>query len=454
MSSSERNETSSYDLLIQDAECLLSDSKGQIRREVTNIGVKDGKILALGLVGSTSAKSILNLKGLTVLPGVIDSQVHFREPGLTHKEDIYSGTLSALAGGVTTIFEMPNTSPNTSTQFRLNEKLHLAQGKAKTHYAFFVGATHDNADQLDSIAQTEGCCGVKIFMGSSTGDLLVSDDEQLDKIMRTVTVPISVHCEDEKMLIARKPIATSGKHARYHSEWRNVESALTATRRIVALAEKHRRSVHVLHISSADEISFLRTKKQTVTVECLPQYLTLHAPECYDILGNYAQMNPPIREKSHQDALWKAIQDGTIDVIGSDHAPHTRAEKDKPYPNSPAGLTGVQTLLPLMLNHVAQKRLSLERLTQLICENPARIFRAQGKGKIAVGYDADFTVVDLKRTETISNSWIRSRVGWTPYDGMRVQGWPVMAILKGQIAMRDNSIFSNVIGEAVRFERG
>ena len=323
MSSSERNETSSYDLLIQDVECLLSDSKGQIRREVTNIGVKDGKILALGLVGSTSAKSILNLKGLTVLPGVIDSQVHFREPGLTHKEDIYSGTLSALAGGVTTIFEMPNTSPNTSTQFRLNEKLHLAQGKAKTHYAFFVGATHDNADQLDSIAQTEGCCGVKIFMGSSTGDLLVSDDEQLDKIMRTVTVPISVHCEDEKMLIARKPIATSGKHARYHSEWRNVESALTATRRIVALAEKHRRSVHVLHISSADEISFLRTKKQTVTVECLPQYLTLHAPECYDILGNYTQMNPPIREKSHQDALWKAIQDGTIDVIGSDHAPHT-----------------------------------------------------------------------------------------------------------------------------------
>jgi dihydroorotase len=198
---------------------------------------------------------------------------------------------------------MPNTSPNTSSQFRLEEKLQLAQEIAKTHYAFFVGATHDNADTLDSIAQTEGCCGVKIFMGSSTGDLLVADDEQLDKIMRTVTVPISVHCEDEKILIARKPIATSAKHSRYHSEWRNVDSALTATRRIVALAEKHHRSVHILHISSADEIAFLRTKKQTVTVECLPQYLTLHAPECYDILGNYAQMNPPIREKSHQERL-------------------------------------------------------------------------------------------------------------------------------------------------------
>ena len=255
------------------------------------------------------------------------------------------------------------------------------------------------------------------------------------------------------MLIARKSIATQGAHPRFHSEWRNAESALTATRRIVGLAEKHKRSVHVLHISSAEEIIFLRNKKHTVTVECLPQYLTLHAPECYDRLGTYAQMNPPIREKSHQDELWKAIQDGTIDVLGSDHAPHTREEKDKPYPRSPSGLTGVQTLLPLMLNHVANKKLSLERLTQLISENPARIFRAQGKGKITPGYDADFTVVDLKRTETISNSWIRSRVGWTPYDGMRVQGWPVMTILKGEIAMRDNTIYSNVIGEAVRFAR-
>lgn len=444
---------SSYDLLIQDAECLISDSKGQLRREVTNIGVKNGQILALGLAGSSSAKQTLNLKGLTLLPGVIDSQVHFREPGLTHKEDIYTGTLSALAGGVTTIFEMPNTSPNTSTQERLDEKLHLAQAKAKTHYAFFVGATNDNATTLDAIARTEGCCGVKIFMGSSTGDLLVSDDVHLDQIMRSVKSPISVHCEDENILIARKSIASLGKHARFHSDWRNVQSALTATKRIVALAEKHHRSVHVLHISSADEIHFLRTKKHTVTVECLPQYLTLHAPECYDRLGNYAQMNPPIREKAHQEELWKAIQDGTIDVLGSDHAPHTRAEKDKPYPQSPSGLTGVQTLLPLMLNHVANKKLSLERLCQLVSENPARIFRARNKGRIAPGYDADFTVVDLKKTETISHSWIQSRVKWTPFDGMKVQGWPIMTILKGKIAMRENTFMSNVIGEAVRFDR-
>lgn len=443
---------SSYDLLITNGDCLITDSSGQMRREKTNIGVKNGKILALGLAGATSAKTTIDASHLTVLPGVIDSQVHFREPGLTNKEDLYTGTLSALCGGVTSIFEMPNTNPNTSTQERINEKLRLAESKAKTHYAFFVGATNENAEQLESIAQTPGCCGVKIFMGSSTGDLLVSEDPFLDRILKNVTRPISVHCEDEKLLIERKPIATQGAHSRFHHKWRNVYSALRATQRIVHFAEKHNRSVHVLHISSADEMAFLKNKKRNATVECLPQYLTLSAPECYEIYGSYAQMNPPIREKWHQDALWKAIEDGTVDVIGSDHAPHTRSEKDKVYPRSPSGLTGVQTLVPLMLNHVAQKRLSLEKLTALISSNPARIFKAYNKGHIAPGFDADFTIVDLKKSETISNSWIRSRVGWTVYDGMKVQGWPMMSILKGQLAMRENTIFSHVLGEAVLFK--
>ncbi len=442
---------SSYDLLITNGDCLITDSSGQLRREKTNIGVKNGKILALGLASTTSAKTTLDASHLTVLPGVIDSQVHFREPGLTNKEDLYTGTLSALCGGVTSIFEMPNTNPNTSTQFRIDEKLRLAESKAKTHFAFFVGATNENAEQLEGIARTPGCCGVKIFMGSSTGDLLVSEDLFLDRILKNVTRPISVHCEDEKLLIERKPIASLGAHARFHSEWRNVHTALRATQRIVHLAEKYKRSVHVLHIASAEEMAFLKNKKRNATVECLPQYLTLSAPECYEIYGSYAQMNPPIREKWHQEALWKAIEDGTVDVIGSDHAPHTRAEKDKTYPRSPSGLTGVQTLVPLMLNHVAQKRLSLEKLTALISANPARIFKAQNKGQIAPGFDADFTIVDLKKTETISNSWIRSRVGWTVYDGMKVQGWPMMSILKGQLAMRENTIFSHVLGEAVHF---
>ncbi len=442
---------SSYDLLIKNGECVLTDSQGRLRREKTNLGIKDGKILALGLAANTSAKAVLDAQHLTILPGVIDSQVHFREPGLTHKEDLYTGTLSALCGGVATIFEMPNTSPNTSTQARIDEKLNLAQSKAKSHYAFFVGATNDNPESLESIAQTKGCCGIKIFMGSSTGDLLVSEDTYLDRILKNVTRPISVHCEDEKLLIARKSIATQGALPRFHPKWRNVESALRATQRIVALAEKYRRKVHVLHIASAEEMAFLKNKKHAATVECLPQYLTLSAPECYERLGTYAQMNPPIREQHHQDALWKALREGVIDVLGSDHAPHTREEKDKPYPRSPSGLTGVQTLVPLMLNHVAQKRLSLERLVELICRNPAHIFRAKGKGQIAVGFDADFTIVDLKKQKMISNSWIRSRVGWTPYDGMTVEGWPMMTLLKGQIAMREDTLFSNVIGEAVEF---
>lgn len=445
---------SSYDFLIVGGECLITDSHGKLKREKTNIGVKNGQILALGLASSTPAKEVLDATNLTVLPGVIDSQVHFREPGLLHKEDLYTGTLSALHGGVTAIFEMPNTSPNTSTQFRLDEKLRLAESKAKTHYAFFVGATNDNSEQLQQIAQTPGCCGVKIFMGSSTGDLLVSEDYFLDKVLKKVRVPISVHCEDEKLLNDRKHIATHGAHPRYHHKWRNVESALRATQRIVELAEKYKKPIHVLHISSADEMAYLKNKKHIATVECLPQFLTLSAPDCYERYGSYAQMNPPIRESWHQNALWKAINDGTVDVLGSDHAPHTRLEKDKIYPRSPSGLTGVQTLVPIMLNHVAQKKLSLEKLTQLISENPARVFSAKNKGKIALGYDADFTIVDLKKTKMISNSWIRSRVGWTVYDGMKVQGWPMMTILKGKLAMREDTIFSHVRGEAVQFNRG
>jgi dihydroorotase len=442
---------SSYDLLIKNGECLVTTPQGNLVREKTNIGVKNGKILALGLAGSTSAKETIDATHLTVLPGVIDSQVHFREPGLTHKEDLYSGTLSAVCGGVTTIFEMPNTSPNTSSLFRLQEKLNLAQGKAKSNYAFFVGATSDNWKELEQIAQTPGCCGVKIFMGSSTGDLLVAEDHFLERIFKNVTRPISVHCEDEKLLVQRKSIATTGAHPRFHPVWRNVESALLATKRIVQIAEKYRRKVHVLHISSADEMEYLKNKKHAATVECLPQYLTLSAPECYERLGAYAQMNPPIREIWHQEALWKAVQSGIVDVIGSDHAPHTREEKDKAYPRSPSGLTGVQTLVPIMLNHVAQGRLSLEKLVHLVCINPAKIFRAHTKGHISLGLDADFTIVDLKAQKVISNNWIRSRVGWTAYDGLKVQGWPMMTILNGQLAMRENTIFSNAIGQAVSF---
>lgn len=444
---------SSYDLLITNGNCVISSPSGELKLEKTNIGIKDGKILALGLAATAKSKKTIDAQNLTLLPGVIDSQVHFREPGLTHKEDLYTGTLSALYGGVTTVFEMPNTNPNTSSRERLLEKISLAQSKAKTHYAFFLGATNENQNNLDQISNMDGCCGVKIFMGSSTGDLLVSEDSILENIFKKTKSPISVHCEDEALLVQQKDRALRGQNARFHPFWRDVNSALSATKRIVTIAEKQRRGVHVLHVSSAEEMAFLKEKKHVATVECLPQYLTLHAPECYEIFGNYAQMNPPIRSQRHQEALWKAVESGVVDVIGSDHAPHTRAEKEKKYPASPSGLTGVQTLVPIMLDHVAKGRLSLEKMVALTSTNPARIFKAKHKGQIAVGFDADFTIVDLKKTKMITNSWIKSRCDWTVYDGKTVQGWPVMTILKGQLAIREETIQSSVIGEAVSFDR-
>lgn len=442
---------SSYDLIIKNGDCVVTDSQGHLHIERTNIGIQNGKILAIGLAATAQAKKTIDATHLTVLPGVIDSQVHFRDPGLTHKEDLYTGTLSAICGGVTSIFEMPNTQPNTSTLFRLQEKLNLAQSKAKSHYAFFIGATNENSEKLEELAQTPGCCGVKIFMGSSTGDLLVSEDTYLEKIFKNVRRPISVHCEDESILLAQKDIAVKGGLPRFHHKWRNVRSALTATQRIVRIAQKYNRGVHVLHISSLDEMEFLKKNKHTTTVECLPQYLTLSAHECYERLGTYAQMNPPIREQWHQDVLWKSIADGTVDVIGSDHAPHTRAEKDRRYPQSPSGLTGVQTLLPIMLNHVHQQKLSLTRLVEMVSRNPATIFKAFTKGAIAIGKDADFSIVDLKVQKQISNSWIKSKCGWTPYDGMTVTGWPKMTVLKGKIAMQEDTIFSHVLGERIDF---
>lgn len=442
---------SSYDLVIQNGLCALTLSDQSLRLETATIAVKNGKIAAINPSGKWTATQTIDASHLHVLPGIIDSQVHFREPGLTHKEDLYTGTLQAICGGVTSVFEMPNTKPNTSTQKRIDEKINLGESKAKCDFAFFVGATPDNSADLDRIAQTEGCCGIKIFMGSSTGDLLVADDKHLENIFRVNRRPIAVHCEDETLLQQRKYIAEEGRHPRYHPRWRNVETALNATKRIVAIAEKYKRKVHVLHVSSAEEMAFLKNKKNVATVECTPQFLTLAAPECYERMGTLAQMNPPVRSSRHREALWKALESGIVDVLGSDHAPHTLAEKSLPYPQSPSGLTGVQTILPLMLNHVNAGRLSLEKMTELLSINPAKIFGARSKGGIALGKDADFTLVDMKARRMIHHGWIQSRVRWTPYDGMTVTGWPKMTIVRGQMAMREDTIFSHVFGRKIAF---
>jgi dihydroorotase len=420
--------------------------------ERTHIAVSDGRIRELGdLTGAVAAEE-MELRGLTVLPGVIDTQVHFREPGLEHKEDLESGTRAAAQGGVVAIFEMPNTKPSTTTADAIRDKLARAQGRAWVDHAFFIGAASDNVAHLAEWERLAGCAGIKIFMGSSTGNLLVADDETLAKVLAQGYRRVAVHCEDEERLAERKSLAEAGGHARVHHVWRDAETALKATTRLLALAEAAGRRVHVLHVTTAEEMAFLGRHKDIATVETTPQHLTLAAPECYERLGTYAQMNPPIREAHHRDALWKAINDGTVDVLGSDHAPHTREEKDKPYPQSPSGMTGVQTLVPLMLDHVNQGRLSLERLVDLTSGGPARIYNITGKGRIAIGYDADFTIVDMKAERTITNDWIESRCGWTPFDGRKVTGWPMATIVRGRTVMRDGQLLGTACGEPVRFQ--
>jgi dihydroorotase len=420
--------------------------------ERIDVACADGRVVALGdLRNRWSAKTTLDATGLHVLPGVIDSQVHFREPGLTHKEDLESGTRGAVLGGVTGVFEMPNTHPLTLWEADLQAKLDAAQGRAWCDYAFYIGGSAVNAEQLAMLEMLPGCAGVKVFMGSSFGDLLADEDEVLRRILRHGKRRMAVHAEDEARLRERKALVEASGDVGEHHHWRDVESAFKARRRIVSLAAETGRRLHVLHVSSAEEIAFLARHKRRVTVEVTPHHLTLHAPDCYERLGSFAQMNPPVRERHHQDALWQAIRDGVVDVIGSDHAPHTREEKAKPYPQSASGMTGVQTLVPLMLHHVNAGRLSLQRLVDLTSAGPARIFGIEGKGRIALGFDADLTLVDLAAQRTIRNNWIASRAGWTPYDGMTVTGWPIRTVIRGEVVVRDEQLLGTPQGKPMRF---
>ncbi len=444
----------SLDLILTKAKVVVHDSSAKSAHRIAevDVGVVNGKIAEIATKINTPAKNTMDLTGLHLLPGVIDSQVHFREPGFTHKEDLESGTRGALLGGVTSVFEMPNTVPSTTTRELFLDKLNRAKNRCHTHYAFFIGGCAENAAQLAELEKMPHCSGIKIFMGSSTGSLLVEDDVTLEKILLSGRRRVIVHSEDEYRLRKRKAIAIANKKVSEHHVWRDVETAVSSTKRLLSLAKKTGRPVHVLHVTSADEMEILRLHKNIATVEVLPQHLTLFAPDCYERLGTYAQQNPPIREKHHQDGLWKAIADGTVDVLGSDHAPHTKEEKDRDYPNTPSGMPGVQTLVPLMLNHVNQGRLSLERFVQLISENQRKVFGIKNKGRIEVGYDADFTVIDLKKETTITNKWIASRCGWTPFDGMKVTGWPTMTFLKGLLAMREDQIVQPSSGDPVDFE--
>lgn len=438
--------TQTYDLIVRGGEVANHAGRG-----MADVGVIDGKIAFIGDLSQASAGEVFDATGLTVLPGVIDTQVHFREPGLEWKEDLETGSRAAALGGVVAVFEMPNTNPNTTDPDTMADKLARAKDRMWTDHAFYVGGTHENADYLGELERLPGCCGVKVFMGASTGDLLIADDEGVRKVLSNVRRRATFHSEDEYRLVERRGLARTGDWTS-HPEVRDAESAIRSTRRLVGLAKETGARIHVLHVTTRDEMEFLRFHKDVATVEITPQHLTLVGPEAYERLGSYAQMNPPIRSQEHVDALWLwGMQQGVADVLGSDHAPHTKEEKAKPYPASSSGMPGVQTLVPLMLTHVANGRLSLERFIDLTSAGAQRVFGTANKGRMAVSYDADLTIVDLKAKRTITHDQQATRCGWTPFDGVEATGWPMATIVRGRVVMQDGELIGSAHGRPVRF---
>ena len=433
------------DLIIKNGLCHID---GKLKN--LDIGIKNSKISEIGSLNNEKSKEIFDAKNLIVLPGCIDTQVHFRAPGSTKAEDLNSGSRAAIAGGITSVFEMPNTNPPTSSKKEFSNKLKLAKDRMYCNYAFYFGATPDNYKELSELKDLEGCCGIKLFAGSSTGNLLVNKEEDIEKVFQNSSKIVSVHSEDEEILNMRKKLIKKGD-VKTHPIWRNEVSAIASTRKIVKIAERFKKKAHILHVTTRDEVDFLSQHKGNISFEITPQHLTLSSPECYEKLGTYAQMNPPIREKIHQDRLWYAVKNDFVDIIGSDHAPHLKANKEKTYPDTPSGMPGVQTLLPVMLNHVNEGKLKLEQLVKLLCENPANIFGIKNKGFIKEGFDADFTIIDLEEIIEIKNEKIESKCGWSPFDGDKFKGNSVATIINGEIKMKNGKIIGDPTGKSIKF---
>jgi dihydroorotase len=435
-----------YDLLIRNGTCVLPWGEA-----VTDLGVKDGRIATLHAAADDTADSIFDATHLHVLPGLIDPHVHLRDPGDAAIESISTGTKAALLGGLASVFDMPNTSPAIVDAAAVAWKQGYIPGHAWCDMGFYIGATKQNPEQLGGLETQAGVCAIKVFAGSTTGDLLVEDDATIERVMRGGRRRVAFHSEDEYRLQARRPLFTTGMPYAAHMDWRDAECAALGTRRILALAHKTGRPCHIVHVSTAEEFAELPRHRDVATAEVLLNHLTQIGPECYERLGGYAVMNPPIRDRRHYDAAWAAVREGVVDTIGSDHAPHSRAAKERPWPETAAGLTGVQTLVPIMLDHVNAGRLSLGRMVDLMAAGPARVYGAIGKGRIAAGYDADFSIVDMTRQRTIEEDWIVTPAGWTPFAGMRVTGWPQAVVLRGAVVMRDDAVVGEPMGKMIQF---
>jgi dihydroorotase len=433
-----------YSLIIKNGSCFING-----KLEKIDIALSGNKIKKIGKIELNSSK-VFDATDKLVLPGIIDTQVHFREPGSTDREDLESGSRAAVLGGITSVFEMPNTNPPTSNLIEFEKKLNLAKDRMHCNYAFYFGATPENVDQLSKLKGLKGCCGVKLFAGSSTGKLLVAKEEDIEKVISNSDRVVSIHSEDEEILNLRKKFIKEG-NVHSHPEWRNNECAMSSTRRVVKIAERYNKQIHVLHVTTKEEVDFLAMHKKNVTFEITPQHLTLYAPDCYDKLGSLAQMNPPIRKKEHYDRLWTAVKNSIVDILGSDHAPHSKEDKSKKYPASPSGMPGVQTILPIMLHHINNKKLSLEQLIKLMCENPCKIFGIKNKGYIKEGFDADLTIIDMNKEQTIKNEIMATKCGWTPFHDMTIKGFPVATIINGKTVMSNGKVITEGSGQPLEF---
>ncbi len=423
--------------LIRNAVVVLPDETCE-----TSVLIEDDKIAAIDPAVQTAVDETVDATGLHLLPGIIDDQVHFREPGFTHKEDLASASAACAKGGVTTFLEMPNTNPTTTSCQRLEEKLALAASKSLVNYGFYMGATPENVAELTAARRTPG---IKIFIGSSTGNLLVDKQEALERIFAETTLPITAHCEDEETVQENAQRFANSSDVASHSQIRNVEAAVIATRRAIDLAHRHRHRFHVLHVSTGAETELLTDHRDLITAEACPHHLFFNTDD-YPRLGSRIQMNPSVKSAADNERLWQALQEGTIQVVATDHAPHTLEEKSKPYPQSPSGLPAVENSLALMLDQVHRGRVTIEQVVSWMCDAPARVWDLVDKGRIAVGYDADLALVDLQKEEEVldENQWTKS--GWTPWHGERLTGWCVRTWVMGR------TVFDH--GEVDRAHRG
>ena len=434
------------DLIIKKGQCYINK-----KLEKVDLGITNGKISDIGEHINKGSKHSYDATNQIVLPGLMDTQVHFREPGSTNAEDLHSGSRAAIVGGITGVFEMPNTNPPTTNKFEFQNKLNIAKNRMYCNYAFYFGASPNNQDEISKIKNLEGCCGVKLFAGSSTGTLLVHKEDDIEKVFKNTPKVVAVHSEDEEILNLRKRFIKKGD-VKSHPIWRNEECAISSTRKIVKIAKRLNKKAHILHVSTKEEVDFLSQNKGNITFEITPQHLTIYAPECYERIGTYAQMNPPIRDKSHYDRLWYAIKNNYNDTLGSDHAPHLKENKDKAYPDSPSGMPGVQTILPIMLNHLNEKKITLEQIVNFMCENPVKIFGIKNKGFIKENFDADLTIVDLNKYIEIKNEKIESKCKWSPFHKYKFKGSPICTIVNGEIKMKDGEIIGDPKGRPIIFE--